>query len=112
VPAATLSGMADYYLVIEAKGPAWDHARARREQAGWDEHAAFMDALADEGVVVLAGPVGEDDGDEALLVVDLPSEAAVRQRLARDPWVGGVLEIKNIRPWSVWLRGRAWARHD
>jgi uncharacterized protein YciI len=103
----TLSGMADYYLVVEAKGPAWDHARPRREQAGWDKHAAFMDALAAESVVVLGGPVGEGDGAEVLLVVDLPSEAAVRARLATDPWVDGVLEIKSIRPWSVWLRGRS-----
>jgi uncharacterized protein YciI len=104
--------MADYYLVLNAKGPGWDHPRRRREQAGWDEHAAFMDALAAEGVVVLGGPVGEGDGDDALLVVDLPSEAAVRQRLAIDPWAEGVLVIKSIRPWSVWLRGGAFAQHS
>lgn len=111
-PAGTLSGMADYYLVTRAKGPAWDHARRRREQVGWDEHAAFMDALAAEGVVVIGGPVGEGDGDDTLLVVDLPSEAAVRQRLAIDPWAESVLLIKSIRPWSVWLRGRGLAKHN
>jgi uncharacterized protein YciI len=104
--------MADYYLVMHAKGPGWDHARRRREQAGWDEHAAFMDALAAEGVVVLGGPVGEGDGDDALLVVDLPSEAAVRQRLAHDPWAESVLVIKSIQPWSVWLRAGAFAQHN
>ena len=41
----------------------WDHSRARREQAGWSEHAAFMDALAEEGFVVLGGPIGEGDGE-------------------------------------------------
>lgn len=104
--------MADYYLVMQAKGPGWDHARRRREQVGWDEHAAFMDALAAEGVVVIGGPVGEGDGDDTLLVVDLPSEAAVRQRLAIDPWAESVLLIKSIRPWSVWLRGRGLAKHN
>jgi uncharacterized protein YciI len=104
--------MADYYLVMHAKGPGWDHARQRREQPGWDEHAAFMDALAAEGVVVLGGPVGEGDGDDALLVVDLPSETAVRQRLATDPWADSVLVIKSVQPWSVWLRGRAFAEHS
>jgi len=111
-PADNLSGMADYYLVMQAKGPGWDHARRRREQAGWDEHVAFMDALTAEGVVVLGGPVGEGDGDDALLVVDLPSEAAVRQRLAIDPWAESVLVIKSIRPWSVWLRGGALAKQN
>ncbi len=101
--------MADYYLVTEAKGPAWDHARRRREQAGWGQHAVFMDALVSDGVVVLGGPVGGGDGDDVLLVVDLPSEAAVRERLAADPWLGSVLTIKSIQPWSLWLRGGPFA---
>ncbi len=97
-------GVADYFLVRQARGPAWDHSRPRREQPGWDAHAAFMDALVEEGVVVLGGPVGEGDGEDALLVVDLPDEAAVRARLADDPWPDSVLTIKSIEPWSVWLR--------
>jgi hypothetical protein len=40
--------VADYYLVTQEWGPAWDSSRARREQAGWDEHAAFMDALVED----------------------------------------------------------------
>jgi uncharacterized protein YciI len=96
--------VADYFLVELARGPAWDHSRRRREQAGWDEHAAFMDALTEEGVVVLGGPVGEGDGDNSLLVVDVDSEAAIRARLADDPWAGDMLTIESVRPWSVWLR--------
>ena len=98
--------MADYYLVEEAKGPAWDHSRRRREQAGWDEHAAFMDALVEDGFVVLGGPIGEGDGDNTLLVVAADGEPAVRGRLSKDPWAEDLLTIKSIRPWSVWLRGR------
>ena len=100
--------MADYFLVENAKGRAWDHSRRRREQAGWDEHAAFMDALAEERFVVLGGPVGEGDGDNTLLVVDADSEATIRARLAEDPWHSdGLLRIERIRPWSVWLRAPA-----
>lgn len=96
--------MADYYLVELARGPAWDHARRRRDQARWDEHAAFMDALTEEGVVVLGGPVGDGDGDNSLLIVDVESEADIRARLADDPWAGDLLTIERVRPWSVWLR--------
>lgn len=96
--------MADYYLVRVERGPAWDHSRPRRDQDGWDEHAAFMDALAEEGVVILGGPVGEGDGDDALLVVDVESEAAIRTRLADDPWANSTLTIASVQPWSVWLR--------
>jgi uncharacterized protein YciI len=96
--------VADYFLVERAKGPAWDHSKPRREQAGWDAHAAFMDALAEQRFVVLGGPIGEGDGDNALLVVDAASEAAIRARLADDPWGEDMLTIESIRPWSVWIR--------
>jgi uncharacterized protein len=98
--------VADYYLVEQAKGPAWDRARGRREQAGWDEHAAFMDALVEEGFVVLGGPIGEGEGENTLLVVDASDEATVRARLAADPWRDDLLLIESIRPWSVWLRAQ------
>jgi len=95
--------VARYFLVARARGPAWDHDRRRREQQGWDEHAAFMDALVKEGFVVLGGPVGEGDGEEALLVVDADTEARVRARLADDPWGEDMLVTESVRPWSVWL---------
>jgi uncharacterized protein len=96
--------VADYFLVERAKGPAWDHSKRRREQAGWDEHAAFMDALTEEGVVILGGPIGEGDGENTLAVVDVDSEAAIRARLAGDPWGEDMLTIVSVEPWSVWLR--------
>ena len=98
--------MADYYLVKLAHGPAWDHSRGLRDQEGWDEHATFMDALTEEGIVILGGPVGEA-GDEVLLVVDVESEAAIRTRLADDPWANDMLTITSVEPWSVLLRASA-----
>ena len=94
--------VAEYLLVKQARGPAWDPARPRREQDGWDEHAAFMDALVEEGVVVLGGPVG--DGENVLVVFDLASEAELRARLADDPWMESILRIESVERWSVWLR--------
>jgi uncharacterized protein len=96
--------VADYFLVEQAKGPAWDHSRGRREQDGWDEHAAFMDGLVERGFVVLGGPIGEGDGENVLLVVDAPDEEAVRAGFAADPWLDGTLEIVSVRPWQTWLR--------
>ena len=96
--------MADYFLVERAKGPAWDHSRSRREQEGWAEHAAFMDLLAGEGFIVLGGPIGEGDGENALLVVDAKDEAEVRARLADDPWPEELHATESIRPWTVLLR--------
>jgi catechol 2,3-dioxygenase-like lactoylglutathione lyase family enzyme/uncharacterized protein YciI len=92
------------FLVVRDKGPDWDHSRPRREQAGWDAHAAFMDRLTAEGFVLLGGPVGEGDGDEALLVVAAADAAAVRARLADDPWPPALHATTSVRPWSLLLR--------
>ncbi|MBO0701879.1 MAG: hypothetical protein J2P38_03030 [Candidatus Dormibacteraeota bacterium] len=96
--------MPSYFLVEQVAGPAWEHGRARREQTGWDQHAAFMDRLAEEGFIVLGGPVGEGDGDYALLMVEADDLASVHLRLAPDPWDGTVLISRSIKPWQLWLR--------
>jgi uncharacterized protein YciI len=93
-----------YFLVKRAHGVAWDPTRLRREQRGWDEHAAFMDDLLDGGFVMLGGPVGEGDGDYALLVVEAESAAEVRARLAEDPWGEEMLATESVEPWTIFLR--------
>jgi uncharacterized protein YciI len=98
----------DYFLVELAKGPEYDHTRLRREQRGWDEHAEFMDGLAEEGFIVLGGPIGEGDGENTLQIVDADDETTIRARFAEDPWAGTLLTIDSIRPWSVWLRSRGY----
>ena len=94
-----------YFAVRRARGPAWNPAVSLREQALWSEHAAFMNALAAEGFVVLGGPLGS--GEEVLLVIDAPSEEEARERLATDPWSSaGLLQIARVEPWTVLLDGR------
>lgn len=73
-----------YFLVTELPGPKWDHALPRREQARWAEHAAFIDTLAEQGGVVLGGPLGDPDFGPALLVVDAENEDDVPCRAGRD----------------------------
>lgn len=34
------------FAVRRTRGPAWNDSLSMREQAGWDEHADFMDGLA------------------------------------------------------------------
>jgi uncharacterized protein YciI len=91
-----------YYAVTEKQGTNWDPSRVRREQDKWDEHAAFMDALVEDGFVLLGGPLG--DGDEVLLIVRAENEAEIEARLAEDPWLPmGVLRIARIERWQIWL---------
>jgi hypothetical protein len=92
------------HAVIVEHGPAWDDSRSLREQDGWDEHAAFMDALVDEGFIVLGGPIG--DWSRVLHAVVAEDAAAIEARLAADPWSGSRLRIVSIEPWTVLLDGR------
>jgi uncharacterized protein YciI len=63
-----------------------------------------MDALTDEGFVVLGGPVGEGDGEDAVNVVEADSVAEVKARLAEDPWGEDMLAPRRIEPWTILLR--------
>ncbi|TML04481.1 MAG: hypothetical protein E6G36_05910 [Actinobacteria bacterium] len=95
--------MAEYFLVTQIPGPAWDESRPRREQDGWDEHATFVDGLVNEGVVVFGGPVGDPDFGPALLVFHAENETEIRRCLAGDPWMETILIIEGIQPWSIWV---------
>jgi uncharacterized protein YciI len=94
--------MPTYFAVRRRRGRAWNPAVPMREQKLWAEHAAFMNTLAAEGFVVLGGLLG--DGVDVLLIVDAPSEDAIRARLAADPWSpAGLLEIVRVEPWTILL---------
>jgi hypothetical protein len=67
-----------------------------------------MSGLADDGFVVLGGPLGK--GDTILLIVAAEDTDAVRARLAADPWSPDLLVIRSIEPWQIRLGGVA-ARH-
>jgi uncharacterized protein YciI len=96
-------GVGTYFLVSQARGPEWDPARGRREQPGWDEHAAFIDRLHEDGRIPLGGPTGDINGQRAMLVVHADSEDEVRKMLADDPWAGSILAIDSVQPWTLWI---------
>ena len=93
------------FAVRLVHGPGWDPSRPIRDQDGWDEHAAFMDGLVDDGVVILGGPVGH--GEQTLHVVEAADENDVRTHFARDPWASAeLLRVGTIEPWALWLDSR------
>jgi uncharacterized protein YciI len=76
-----------------------------REQDGWDEHARYMDDLAESGFALLVGPI---DGDrEVVWVVAAGSEDEVRERLAQDPWAAsGMLTPTSVEGWTIVIDAR------
>lgn len=95
--------MARFVVRLRRGGP-WDWSRDMRAQDGWDEHASFMDALVDDGFLLLGGPL--QDGRDTLHVVEADSEAAVRARFAADPWAAnGMLTPVAVEGWTILLDG-------
>ena len=93
------------FVVTLVHGPGWDPSRPIRDQRAWDEHAAFMDGLVEDGFIVLGGPLGE--GERSMHIVNADSENEIRTRVAKDPWaVMGLLQVGSIEPWAIWLDGR------
>ena len=93
-----------FLVVLRRTGPEWDRSKPLEEQSGWDEHAAFMDRLVDDGVVVLGGPL--EDELRTAHAVEADSADAVRAIFARDPWSGSHLEVEAIEEWTIRLDGR------
>jgi uncharacterized protein YciI len=99
-----------YFVVTRERGPAWDASLAMREQKQWAKHAAFMNQLAEEGFIVLGGPVGDEaklEFSKALFVINADSERTIEMRLNADPWTAmGMLRITKIEPWEILLGKR------
>ena len=93
-----------FHVVLRQSGPEWLPGRPLEEQSGWEEHAAYMDGLVDDGFIVLGGPVS-DDG-RVVHAVEAESEAAVRATWARDPWSETHLVVESIEPWTIRLDAR------
>ncbi len=82
------------FAVRLVHGPGRDPSRQIREQDGWDEHAAFMDGLVDDGFVILGGPVG--DGEQTLHAVEAADENEIEARLAEDPGHGDLVRLEEL----------------
>ena len=93
-----------FLVVLRRSGPEYDHSRPLEEQSGWAEHAEFMDALVDDGFIVLGGPL--DDEVRTAHAVEAESDDAIRERLARDPWSGTHLVVDSIDQWTIRLDQR------
>ena len=93
-----------FLVVLRRSGPQWDPSLPMEEQSGWDAHASFMDGLADDGFIVLGGPL--PDEVRVAHAVEAESEDAIRDTLARDPWSETHLQVDSIERWTIRLDGR------
>lgn len=90
------------FAVIRTRGPAYRADRQLEAQDAWQAHANFMNALLQDGFVVIGGPL--EDGPDVLHIVRADSAESIAARLAGDPWEPmGLLRTVRIAPWSLRL---------
>ena len=91
-----------FLVILRRSGPEYDHSQPLEQQSGWDEHAAFMDGLVDDGFIVLGGVLGDEL--RTAHAVQAGSEQELRDRFAQDPWSGSHLVVDSIDPWTIRLQ--------
>ena len=97
--------MKNTFIAISSAGPSRDQSEGTREQPFWDEHAAFIDQLVDEGFILMGGPLVDEGG--SILIVNAKDENEVREKLKNDPWTRhGILKLESVRRWQIFVDKR------
>ena len=92
------------FAVTREAGPGWTEGKGAFDQPEVSDHGAFMNALADEGFVLFAGPLAgsEHDRIRVLVIADAGSESDIHARLAGDPWQRTRrLVTTTVEPWNL-----------
>jgi len=93
------------FVLFFTPGIAWIAGKTSREQPYWTEHAAFMDALFEDGIVIMGGPFA--DYSSILVVLEASNESEVRELFKRDPFVvQEILYLSSVHEWLVFLDAR------
>jgi len=90
-----------FLVILRRSGPDYDLSKPLEEQLGWEDHAAFMDQLVDDGIILLGGPLSDEV--RTAHAVRASSEDEVRATFGRDPWSGSHLVIDSIDGWTIRL---------
>jgi hypothetical protein len=91
--------------VFRRPGSQWNPDKPVREQAYWDDHARFMDALFEAGTVLLGGPFA--DGSGTMVILAAESVEAAQAIFQDDPWVQqDVLIASEAKEWTIFLDAR------
>ena len=97
--------MKNTFVAISSAGANRDPSKGTRKQPFWDEHAAFIDQLVEEGFILMGGPLVDEGG--ALLILNAKDENEVREKLKNDPWVEhGILKLESVKRWQIFIDAR------
>lgn len=90
--------MKQYWFVLYTKGDAapLDSAASATKLK---EHLAYQDMQAERGLIVMAGPFGDNGNWRGLLLYDADTKEEVEGYLKGDPFVQGGSLKYEIHPW-------------
>lgn len=91
--------MKQYYLLLYVRGENaqdFDEEELKTIQAG---HLAHIGRMTEEGVVVIAGPFGDDTEKRGILIFDVPTLEEVEDWIRQDPAVKAGRLDYEIHPW-------------
>jgi uncharacterized protein YciI len=89
-------------IVRFVAGPAWERGEPVREQPGWDAHAEWVDALVEQGTMVMGGPFTDNLG--TMILLEGVDEADAARLVATDPFIhNGVFVLDEIREWTIFV---------
>ena len=92
------------FVVTREAGPSWIDGKGAFDQPAVNDHAVFMNGLAEEDVLLAAGPVAGSELHRirVLLIAEAADESDVRRRLADDPWERTQLLVTtSVEPWNL-----------
>jgi uncharacterized protein len=94
--------MKNTFLAFSSAGPNRDFSTDTREQPFWDEHAAFIDQLVEDGFILMGGPLIDEGG--SLLIINAEDENEVRDKMKNDPWMQhGILKLESVKRWQIFV---------
>jgi uncharacterized protein len=93
------------FAIFFTPGTAWIAGKTSREQPYWTEHAAFMDALLEDGIVIMGGPFA--DYSSIMVILAASDEGEARDLFRRDPFVvQRIFHLSSVHEWLVFLDAR------
>lgn len=95
--------MRSYFLVLLRRGPAWSPEQTPESKKLFEGHMANINAMADTGKLLIAGPTEADKADKTaiagIFIFDVPSKQEVIDLMKGDPAIEAGRLVPEVLEW-------------
>ena len=96
-----MSGMASYRFGLLRRGPAWTAQRTPAIDSIQAGHMANIGRMADQGVLLAAGPIGDRGDLRGIFIFRPDSLASIRELAGDDPAIRSGRLVLDLYSWSA-----------